>query len=94
MKDINASLSFYDKAIKILPNYHPKKPIILFNMGYCHFLNDDKKKAIDCLNRCVSEFNNIEQNRSPFDFYHRPNVMNQKVKIAKKMINLLSSNQK
>ena len=94
MRDINASLSFYDKAVKILPNYHPKKPIILFNMGYCHFLNDDKKKAIDCLSRCINEFNNIEQNRSPFDFYHRPNVMNQKVKIAKKMINLLSSSQK
>ena len=94
MRDINASLSFYDKAIKILPNYHPKKPIILFNMGYCHFLNDDKKKAIDCLSRCINEFNNIEQNRSPFDFYHRPNVMNQKVKIAKKMINLLGSSQK
>ena len=94
MRDINASLSFYDKSIKILPNYHPKKPIILFNMGYCHFLKNDKKKAIDCLNRCISEFNNIEQNRSPFDFYHRPNVMNQKVNIAKKMINLLSSSQK
>ena len=92
MKDINASLTFYDKSVKLLPNYHPKKPIILFNMGYCHFLNGDKKKAIDSLSRCINEFNNIEQNRSPFDFYHRSNVMNQKVKIAKKMINLLGSN--
>ena len=91
MKDINASLSFYDKANKIMPNYHPKKPILLFNMGYCHFLNNDKKKAIDFLNRCINEFNNAEQNRNSFDFYYRPNAMNQKVKIAKKMINLLIS---
>ena len=91
MKDINASLSFYDKAIKVLPLYHPKKPIILFNMGYCHYLNEDKSKAIDCLSRCINEFNNIEQNRNPFDFYHRPNVINHKIKIAKKMINLLKN---
>ena len=94
MRDIKASLSFYDKAVKLLPNYHLKKPIILFNMGYCHFLKDDKRKAIDCLSRCINEFNNIEQNRSPFDFYHRPNVMNKKIKIAKKMIDLLSLSKK
>ena len=53
-----------------------------------------KKKAIDCLSRCINEFNNLEQNRSPFDFYHRPNVINQKVRIAKKIISLLTVNQK
>ena len=92
VKDINASLSFYDKALKKLNNCHPKKPIILFNMGYCHFLNNDKKRAIDCLSRCISEFNNIEQNRGPFDFYYRPDCMNKKLKIAKKIINLIEIN--
>ena len=94
INDINASITFYDKAVKLMPNYHPKKPIILFNMGYCNYLLDDKKKAIDCLSRCINEFNNLEQNRSPFDFYHRPNVINQKVRIAKKIISLLTVNQK
>ena len=92
-KDINASLTFYETAIKLLPNNHPKKPIILFNMGYCHFLKEDKKKSIEYLNRCISEFNNVEQNHSPFDFYHRPNAMYKKIQIAKKMLNLLSSSQ-
>ena len=91
MKDIHASITFYEKALKLLPIYHPKKPIILFNVGYCYYLQEDKKKSIDYLSRCINEFNNVELNHSSFDFYHRPNVINQKVKIAKKMINLLTS---
>ena len=94
MKDIKASLSFYEKALKIFSNYHPKKPVILFNMGYCHFLNDDKEKAVDYLGRCINEFNNIVQNRNPFDFYYRADFLNKKVKIAKNIINLLKSNGK
>ena len=92
-RDIKASLTFYEKAAKILKNSHPKKPIIFFNMGYCHYLNDDKKKAVDYLGRCINEFTNMEQNKSPFDFYYRPNVINDKLKIAKKIINLLTSGQ-
>ena len=91
MRDINASISFYEKALKLLPNSHPKKPIILFNIGYCHFLNEDKKKAVDYLGRCINEFNNLEPNKSPFDFYYRPNALTQKVKIAKNIINLIGS---
>jgi tetratricopeptide (TPR) repeat protein len=93
LKDINASISFYDKSLKVMPNNHPRRPIILFNIGYCYFVIQDKRKAIDYLNRCINEFNNIEQNRSPFDFYHRANIMNQKVKIAKNMIALLNPGQ-
>ena len=89
--DYQASITFYDKALKLLPNNHPKKPIILFNIGYCYYLKGDKKDSIDCLSRCINEFNNMELNRSSFDFYHRPNAVNQKVKIAKKMINLLTA---
>ena len=91
MRDIQASLTFYDRALKLLPNYHPKKPIILFNMGYCYYLKEDKKNCVDYLSRCINEFNNSEQNRSSFDFYYRPNVVNQKIRIAKKMIYLLNS---
>ena len=89
-KDIKASLSFYEMAIKLLPNNHPKKPIILFNMGYCHYLNKDKKKAVEYLNKCINEFNNVEKNHSCFEFYHRANVINKKIRVAQKMINLLA----
>lgn len=90
MKDIRAAITFYEKAITILPRNHPKKPVILFNIGYCYYLLEDKKKSIDSLSRCINEFNNIEQNKYPFDFYHRPNAIIKKIKIAKKMINILS----
>ena len=91
MRDVQASITFYEKALKLLPNNHPKKPIILFNIGYCYYLKEDKKNSIDCLSRCINEFNNMDQNHSSFDFYHRSNIINQKVKIAKKMINLLNA---
>jgi tetratricopeptide (TPR) repeat protein len=92
-KDIKASLVFYEKALQLLPNHHPKKPIILFNMGYCHFVNDNKKMAMEYLNRCVSEFNSVDLTKSPFDFYCRPNALSKKVNIAKRMINLMLENE-
>ena len=92
-KDIKASLSLYEKAINLLPNNHPKKPIILFNMGYCHYLDKNKKKAIEYLNKCINEFNIVENNRSCFEFYNRANVINKKINVAKKMINLLKEGQ-
>jgi hypothetical protein len=92
-KDIKASLVFYEKALQLLPNHHPKKPIILFNMGYCHFVNDNKKMAMEYLNRCVSEFNSVDLTKSPFDFYYRPNALSKKVNIAKRMINLMLENE-
>ena len=92
-KDIKASLVFYEKALKLLPNHHPKKPIILFNMGYCHFVNDNKKMAMDYLNRCISEFNSVDLTNSPFDFYCRPNVLSKKVNIAKRIISLMLENE-
>jgi tetratricopeptide (TPR) repeat protein len=92
-KDIKASLVFYEKALQLLPNHHPKKPIILFNMGYCHFVNDNKKMAMEYLNRCVSEFNSVDLTKSPFDFYCRPNALSKKVNIAKRMISLMLENE-
>ena len=93
LKDIVAAISFYEKAVKVLPNDHPKKPVILFNLGYCYYLNENKKKAVDYLARSINEFINLEQNHSPFDFYHRPKVMSRKLMIAKKIINLITSSQ-
>ena len=60
----------YEKGYKLLRSYHPKKPIILFNISYCHFVNKDKKNALDYLNRCVYEFNNISQKNIAPDFYY------------------------
>ncbi len=93
LKDIKSSLSYYEKAINLLPNNHPKKPIVLFNMGYCHYLDKNKKKAVEYLNKCINEFNNVEKNHSCFEFYHRANVINKKIKVAQKMINLLTEDQ-
>ena len=92
-KDIKASLVFYDKALQLLPNHHPKRPIILFNMGYCHFVNDNKKMAIEYLNRCVNEFNSVDLTNSTFHFYCRPNALSKKVNVAKRMISLMLENE-
>jgi hypothetical protein len=92
-KDIQASLSFYEKAINLLPKNHPKKPIILFNMGYCHYLNKNRKTAVEYLNKCINEFNLVEKNHSCFEFYHRANVIKTKINVAKKMIYLLTEGQ-
>ena len=92
-RDIKASISFYEKAIKIIPNYHPKKSIVLFNVGYCYFLNDDKKNAKNYLDRCIFEINNTFLKSSNLDFYNRPNALKQKMQIAKKMISFIESSQ-
>ena len=62
-------------------------------MGYCHYLDKNKKKAIEYLNKCINEFNIVENNRSCFEFYNRANVINKKINVAKKMINLLKESQ-
>ena len=91
-KDIKASLSSYEKVLKLLPDNHPKRPVILFNMGYCHFLNDNKSMAIEYLSRCINEFNVVEMNHINCDFYYRPEAINKKINVARKMVSLLSSN--
>ena len=92
-KDPKASLMQYERCYKLLQSSHPKKPIILFNIAYCHFVNNDKKNALEYLNRCLHEFNRISE---PIivaaDFYYRPNAINKKILLAKKMINILNDN--
>ena len=39
-KDTKASLMEYERGYKLLPSHHPKKPIILFNIAYCHFIKE------------------------------------------------------
>lgn len=89
--DIKASITFYEKALKLITDSHPRKPIFLFNIGYCYYLQEEKKKAIEYINKCIYEFNNVENNKSPFDFYYRGNNIIKKMNIAKKMLNVLNS---
>ena len=91
-KDIKASLSSYEKVLKLLPDNHPKRPVILFNMGYCYFMNDNKPMAVEYLGRCINEFNVVEMNHVNFDFYYRPDAISKKIKVARRMISLLSNN--
>lgn len=93
-KDYKASIMEYEKGYKLLPSYHPKKPIILFNIAYCHFLSNNRKNATDYLNRCIYEFNNIEQKKISDDFYYRPKIILKKIEMAKKMLNILNANNK
>ena len=91
-RDTKASIMLYEKAYKLLKSFHPKKPVILFNIAYCHIVNNDKKNALEYLNRCIHEFSYISQKIVAPDFYYRPNAINKKVVLAKKMINILNAN--
>ena len=91
-KDIKASLLSYEKVLKLLPDNHPKRPIILFNLGYCYFLNDNKIMAMEYLGRCINEFNVVEMNHINCDFYYRPNAISKKINVAERMTSLLSKN--
>ena len=91
-KDIKASLSSYEKVLKLLPDNHPKRPVVLFNIGYCYFLNDNNTMAVEYLSRCINEFNVVEMNHVNFDFYYRANALNKKINVAKRMVSLLSNN--
>lgn len=93
-KDIKAAIMQYEKGYKLMQSFHPKKPIILFNIAYCHFVNNDWRNALEFLDRCVHEFNNISQKNIAADFYYRPEVINNKILLAKKMINILNANKK
>ena len=92
LRDTQASIMHYERGYKLLRSNHPKKPIILFNIAYCHFVNKDKKNALDYLNRCVYEFNCISRNNIAPDFYYRPKAISNKIELAKKMINILNAN--
>ena len=91
-RDTKASIGFYEKGYKLLKTYHPKRPIILFNIAYCHMVNNDKKNALEYLNRCVKEFNDISSHNIASDFYYRPKAISKKVLIAKNLINILNAN--
>ena len=91
-RDTKASIGFYEKGYKLLKTYHPKRPIILFNIAYCHMVNNDKKNALEYLNRCVKEFNDISSHNIASDFYYRPKAVSKKVLIAKNLINILNAN--
>lgn len=92
LKNYDASINYYGKALKLFPEKHPKRPIIYFNLGYAYYLRDDKKMALTQLNKCVIEFLSLDKNKCPFDFYFRESIMEKKINIAKKIINYLSDN--
>lgn len=94
LKDPNASIMHYERAYKYMRSSHPKKPIILFNIAYSYFVNNDHKNALDYLERCVHEFNSIAEKKIAADFYYRPKAINKKILLAKHMLNILNANKK
>ena len=85
-KDYKASVCFYEDALRLLHENHPKIPIILFNCGVSHFLyNKNREACREKLNRCINEFNT-----NPF-FSNEPNreEMIKKISLAKQLLNKL-----
>ena len=91
-KDYKASGLYYESAIKLMKEDHPKKGILFFNLGFINYICEKKKEAIDNLNKCINILSSVENDKNIFDFYKRPGLISQKIKIAKRILTVLSNN--
>ena len=89
-KDYAASVAYYKKAVDIIDNDDPKRAVIFFNLGCGCFFNNDKNGAVENLNKCVTSFRNLEQNKKTLDFYKRPDVIDKKVTLANNLLKQLT----
>ena len=103
-KHFDAAEESYKKALETLEKNHPKIPLILFNRGCaCYFLKD-KQKALEFLNLSISAFNNLniklnDNQNNPnknnyFGIAEKNKTIQQKIAIAKSLIEALSSQNK
>lgn len=88
-KSYKDSLEYYNKAIKLMDENNPKKPIIYFNLGCLYYINNNKNNAIDNLVKCIQYSTKIEQNEKSSDFYRTR--QNRKIEIAKSIFKKLNN---
>ena len=90
-KDYNAAISYYENALRLFEKDEPKRAPVLFNVGCVYFFNNDKKKAIEYLNKCINEYNNILIQKNPFGFNPDVERINGIIYSAKNILNQLSN---
>ena len=88
-KDYKASISYYESALNIFEKNNIKIPQVLFNKGCAHFFNGEKAEAVEYLNRCINEYNNVLLQKNTFGFNPDINSINNKISEAKKLLSLI-----
>ena len=103
-KHFEAAIKSYGDALDILEKDHPKIPLILFNSGCAYYFLKNKQKAFEFLNLSINAFNNLNikfnANKNDylknnyFGFVEKSETIQQKIAIAKSLIEALSSQNK
>lgn len=87
-KDYKKSIGHYEKALRLMGESNPRKPVIYFNLGTLHYFNNNINGAIDNLNKCVNGFKNIEKEKRTFDSSRKR--FTRKLDIAKNILSQLT----
>ena len=90
MKQYDAAINRYNKAISTLKENHPLLPVIYFNCGTAYFFEGKKKESAEYLNKCINEYNILLANNSALHNYENQNEIIKKKDIAKKILDELS----
>ena len=90
MKQYDAAINRYNKAISTLKENHPLLPVIYFNCGTAYFFEGKKKESAEYLNKCINEYNILLANNSALHNYENHNEIIKKKDIAKKILDELS----
>ena len=90
--DFISSINFYTRSSEIMNDKDPKKGIIYFNLGVLNYYNNDKKRAIENLQKASEYFKKAEEEKCSFEFHKRNNALQKKFKITNAIIKNIQSN--
>lgn len=90
--DFISSIKFYTRSSEIMNDKDPKKGIIYFNLGVLNYYNNDKKRAIENLQKASEYFKKAEEEKCSFEFHKRNNALQKKFKITNAIIKNIQSN--
>ncbi len=82
-----SAIQNYEKAIRLMNDRNPRKPIVCFNLGCMYYLNGNKTSAVLNLQKSVNLFESIERDKRTFDNLQKRN--REKISIAKNILNEL-----
>ena len=89
-KDYKSANNYYERALNLFEEGNPKIAPVLFNNGCVYFFIGNKPKAIEYLNRCINEYNNLIMQKNLYGFTPDKNSINEKINKAKNLLNQLS----
>ena len=90
--DYDASISYYEKAVKNFKDIDPKKGIVYFNLGCSYYFNNKKKNAIDNYNKCINAFRVFDYEKKTFNVLVRQDIISKKVNLAKYLLRNMGVN--